>query len=68
MEGAIRCFREALDLNPNDVTAHLNLGTALQEKHQYDDAISCCHRALALKPDFADARLKGRLRPGLAGL
>ena len=33
-----------------------NLGLSLKERGDYDDALACFDRVLALAPDFAEAR------------
>ena len=39
LDGAIAEYREALRLNPNDETAHNNLGFALEHKHNFREAL-----------------------------
>jgi protein O-mannosyl-transferase len=48
-------FRHALAVTENNYLAHNNLGTALDEKGQTDEAINQYQEALRLKPDFVIA-------------
>jgi len=48
---AIRHFREALRMRPNDVKAHNNLGNAFAEQGRYRDAIRHYSEALRLDSD-----------------
>ena len=49
------CYRRALELKPDYAEAHNNLGIALKEQGNLDEAIACYRRALELKPDYAEA-------------
>jgi Tfp pilus assembly protein PilF len=49
-------FRHALEVTENNCLAHNNLGNALDQKGQTDEAISQFHEAIRLKPDQAEAR------------
>ncbi len=48
-------FRRAVELSPNDADANNNLGKALQDGGQLENAALSYRRALELKPDFAEA-------------
>jgi len=43
---AIRCYREALKLDPSDPTALTGLGAALDESGELESAIDCYRKAL----------------------
>jgi tetratricopeptide (TPR) repeat protein len=53
LEEALVCLRKGLGINPDDVTAHINLGVALAKKGDRDGAIAECRTALRLQPDRA---------------
>lgn len=48
-------FAEAVRLDPNLATAHLNLGSAYGKLNRFDPALAHIDKALALKPDFPEA-------------
>jgi tetratricopeptide (TPR) repeat protein/serine/threonine protein kinase len=49
-EERIGCYRVALALRPNASAAHVNLGKALKEKGQLDEAITAYRKAIGLDP------------------
>ena len=53
---AVDEFRAALQLMPDSVEAHNNLGIALASQGKLDEAIEEFKRALAVQPDFEDAK------------
>jgi tetratricopeptide (TPR) repeat protein len=55
MDGALRCFRKALELDPTYAAAHTNLGAALAARGDQDGAIRCYRRAIELDPKLAQA-------------
>jgi len=55
-QGAIAALRKALEANPDDFDAHLNLGAVLHTARQLDDARQHLKRALELRPDSNMAR------------
>ena len=48
-------FRHALEVTENNYLAHMNLGVALDQKGQVDEAIRHYQEAIRLKPNYADA-------------
>lgn len=52
---AVSHLRRALELNPQDATAHLNLGIALSRRGDVEGAIREYEQALAINPEFAEA-------------
>lgn len=48
-------LQRAVGLSPNDADAHNNLGKALQDSGQLENAVLIYRRALQLKPDFTEA-------------
>ena len=52
---AIDCCRRALELEPNAVQAHINLGCAPRTTDRLDKALASFQRALELDPEFASA-------------
>ena len=54
-EEALRCFQEALRLNPNNLIALNNLGNAHRQQKKWDAARKTFERALAVSPNDPDA-------------
>ena len=52
---ALSALQKAVELLPDDAEAHNNLGNALRDRGQLDDAEASYRRALQIKPDFAMA-------------
>ncbi len=52
---ALKCITRALQIQPLDVGAHLNLGLVLADLGQLDQALKSYDHALALNPEFAEA-------------
>jgi len=52
---AIKCYEQALDIRPDYVKAHNNLGNALKQQGQLNAAIKCYEKALKIKPDYIEA-------------
>jgi len=50
-------FRHAIALTQGNFLAHNNLGNALLDRKQVDEAIMEFHKALEIKPDYADAHV-----------
>jgi tetratricopeptide (TPR) repeat protein len=53
LDGAIACYKKALDLDPKYAKAHNHLGYALYGKHDLDGAIACYKKSLDLDPKLA---------------
>jgi Flp pilus assembly protein TadD len=60
---AIDSLRAALTWNPDSPEAHNNLGIALASSGRKADAVEEFRRALALDPEFDDARRTSAWRP-----
>jgi protein O-GlcNAc transferase len=56
---AIDCYRQVLELQPDDVTVRFNLALVLEQSGDIDAAIECYERVLKLAP--AHAAASGRL-------
>jgi tetratricopeptide (TPR) repeat protein len=55
-DGAERAYRRALEMNPRDVAAWVNLGLYVyQERGELDRAADCYRQALRLRPGYATA-------------
>jgi len=50
---AVSCYRGSLELEPDSVRGHNNLGQALMRLSRHAEAISCFQRALQLDPNYA---------------
>ncbi len=57
LEGAIREYRAALQLDPSNVQALSNLGAALSASGRFDEAIARYQDALKLQPSLPGVRL-----------
>lgn len=53
---AERFFRRAIEVAPDDATAHNSLGGMLVEENAEDEALSAFDEALRLRPEFAQPR------------
>jgi tetratricopeptide (TPR) repeat protein len=56
LQPALVAFRKAMALKLADVATLYSCGTALMNNHRLDEAIEALSRAVALKPDFAEAQ------------
>ncbi len=54
---AIRCLKEALEIDPEYMEAHVNLAARLMHKNQVDEAVPHLERAIELDPAAAPAYL-----------
>ena len=50
-EETIRCYKKTLTLDPNNLTAHYNLGWLYQREGKLDNAISEYKKAIAIAPE-----------------
>ncbi|GGA19371.1 tetratricopeptide repeat protein [Okeania sp. KiyG1] len=52
---ALDWYKKALEIKPDFVEVHANLGTIFAQKQQWEKAIQYYRRAIAIKPEFAGA-------------
>jgi tetratricopeptide (TPR) repeat protein len=52
---AIRCYKQAITINPNFADANYNMGISLKNRGDLKDAILSFKEAVRIKPDYADA-------------
>src|SRR5258708_39391408 len=70
---SLQALRRAGELLPSDAETQFYLGNVLHDHGDLADAIASLHKAIALKPDFAEAHdslgmaLQAADRPGEAG-
>ena len=57
LEKAGECYRKAIELNPEMMEAHFNLGLLLMEQGKQDEALEAFFRVIQLKPDAINAYL-----------
>ncbi len=55
VEEAIEEYKQAIRINPDDATAHTNLGVAYGSSGMYKEAIEACKQAIRINPDNAVA-------------
>ena len=60
-DDAARCYRLALEIKADEAQVHCNLGNALSELGDREEALPHYEQALALKPDFGLARFNRAL-------
>jgi len=65
---SVRQIDVALKINPKAAPAHNNRGIALQKLKRLDDALASYDKAIALKPDYAEAFNRGLALRGLKRL
>ncbi len=56
LEEVVLCYREALELRPQDAELHTNLGTALARLGRLSEAIPQFEDALEISPDLEAAK------------
>ncbi|MBT4890430.1 MAG: tetratricopeptide repeat protein, partial [Rhodospirillales bacterium] len=49
------CYRQIIEIDPNSVDAHFNLGRVLDELGRHEDAVSSYRDALRFNPDHAES-------------
>jgi tetratricopeptide (TPR) repeat protein len=52
---AIKCFKKAIAINPNNAPIHYNLGIIYYDRGMLDEAITEYKKAIALLPGYLDA-------------
>ena len=52
---AVKTFRQAIAIAPNDAFSHCTLGIVYYSQKRYDDAIKALRRAIELEPGNATA-------------
>ena len=55
LDAAVKCYEQALAIQPDFAEAHSNLGVTLKDLGQLDAAVKCYEQALAIQPDYAEA-------------
>ena len=50
-QGAVAAYRHCIAVQPNIPEAHVNLGAALQQIGEFDEAMQCYRQAMRLRPD-----------------
>jgi Flp pilus assembly protein TadD len=51
LEGALQCFKQATELEPEHFDAWHSLGMVLMKLHRYTDAVAAGRRSCELKPN-----------------
>ena len=55
LTAALSAMSKAVDLDPNDESAHNNLGVTLQELGRFDDSEKALRQAISINPNYAEA-------------
>ncbi|NET26208.1 tetratricopeptide repeat protein [Okeania sp. SIO1I7] len=55
LQAALDSYKKALEIKPDFVQVHANLGTIFAQQQQWEKAIQYYRRAIAIKPEFAGA-------------
>lgn len=53
-DAALRCFDEAVRIDPDMTSGHVNRGWVLRQKGCFADAVAAYGRVVVIDPDFAD--------------
>lgn len=59
--GAMRAFRETIDLRPGHPAAHFQLGLLYEDRGQIDRAIAHYAKSIAINPSMLDVRVNPRV-------
>ena len=68
LDAALAAFREALEMDPDNAHAHLNIGVALKLKGDKDGATKSLEKAKSLDPKGPTGSEADRLLTGLKGV
>ena len=63
LESAVTAYQQAVELNPEIVSAWANMGTALLEMEQFDSAITACQTALKANTSAISSGKGSRVSP-----
>ena len=55
-DDAVRSYKRALELNPQNASAHCNLGYVLMQQGKLDDAIREFQKTLEIDPDMPQGK------------
>ncbi|MEA5467897.1 CHAT domain-containing tetratricopeptide repeat protein [Spirulina sp. 06S082] len=55
IQGALSCFEQAIEIQPNFHNAYNGRGTALNEMGRYEEAIADYNKAIEIQPNYHDA-------------
>jgi Tfp pilus assembly protein PilF len=55
LEEALRYYKQAFALNPNDLNTCINLGNTLKDLKRCGEALKAFDQAIAIRPDYASA-------------
>ncbi|RZB29391.1 MAG: hypothetical protein AEth_01208 [Candidatus Argoarchaeum ethanivorans] len=54
-EDGVKCYKEAIRINPDNAEAHYNLGILLKDLKRFDEAEKECREAIRINPDYVEA-------------
>ena len=54
-QDAVSCYQKAIEINPNYIKAHNNLGNTYQELGKYQKSVKCFKQAIDINPNFETA-------------
>jgi len=54
-EEALACFQQIIEIDPNYVEAHYQMGKIFRITHQFEKAITYYKNAINLRPDYSSA-------------